>query len=498
MNAVAQQHDEMAAQRRNNAAWRLLVAENAPLILGFLDRVFLTPNVRQMPSPELVDALDDHLWALRAADAEVYPKDAEAYLGDWVEKKWLRRWYPASTDVPHYAPTSAVETAAAFARSLSRREFLGTASRLLTVRDLLRQITAGAAADLDVRLAALQRQRAEIDEQIDALRSGTAGGLDETAIRERYAQAVATARELLGDLREVEENFRDLGRGVRRQATTWNGPRGEFLKMVFGTTAEIGASDQGRSWSAFWEHMTSQRQREELDELLAAVNDVPALAGTDDQVGRLLREDLFSGAGDTQRTIASLSAQLRRFLDERSWTETRRIHEAMKSALAAAMRVGDGELREAGSELPGLGADLALPLERPLYTPRVHARLDSSLTDPSDDEPLDALVDLFDISHIDLAALRDAVAATVVAHGGHATLAQVVEAHPLAEGLAELVGYLQVADDGATLLTDRREQIAWIDAEGRRRQADVPLVLFGDIRRLTSVPNGAVTEQGGR
>ena len=29
---------------------------------------------------------------------------------------------------------------------------------------------------------------------------------------------------------------------------------------------------------------------------------------------------------------------------------------------------------------------LALPLERPLYTPRVHARLDSSLTDPSDDE----------------------------------------------------------------------------------------------------------------
>jgi flagellar motility protein MotE (MotC chaperone) len=498
MNAVAQQHGELAAQRRNNAAWRLLVADNAPLILGFLDRVFLTPNVRQLPGPELVDALDDHLWALRAAEAEAYPKDAEAYLGDWVEKRWLRRWYPANTDVPHYAPTSAVETAAAFARSLSRREFLGTASRLLTVRDLLRQITAGAATDPDVRLAALQRQRAEIDEQIDALRSGTAGGLDETAIRERYAQAVATARELLGDLREVEENFRDLDREVRRQATTWSGPRGEFLKLVFGTTAEIGASDQGRSWSAFWEHMTSQRQREELDELLAAVSNVPALADAGDQVGQLLREELFGAAGDTQRTVASLSAQLRRFLDERSWTETRRIHEAVKSALAAAMRVGDGELREAGSELPGMGADLALPLERPLYTPRVHARLDSSLAEPNDDEPLEALVDLFDISHIDLAALRDAVAATVVSHGGHATLAQVVEARPLTEGLAELIGYLQVADDGAALLSDRREQVAWIDAEGRRRQADVPLVLFGDSAHLTPVPAAAATNQRGR
>jgi hypothetical protein len=497
MNGVVQQHDELASQRRNNAAWRLLVADHAPLILGFLDRVFLTANARQLPGPELVDALDDHLWALRGADSQVYPKDAESYLGDWVEKKWLRRWYPSNTDVPHYAPTSAVETAAVFARSLSRREFLGTASRLLTVRDLLRQITAGAATDPDVRLAALHRQRAEIDEQIAALRAGTADGLDATAIRERYAQAVSTARELLGDLREVEENFRDLDREVRRQATTWSGPRGEFLKMVFGVTAEIGGSDQGRSWSAFWEHMTSQRQRDELDELLAAVNGVPALGGVGDQVGQLLREELFSAAGDTQRTVASLSAQLRRFLDERSWTETRRIHEAIKSALAAAMRVGDGELRESASELPGMGADLALPLERPLYTPRVHARLDTSLAESKDDEPLEALVDLFDISHIDLAALRDAVAATIASYGGHASLAQVVAAHPLAEGLAELIGYLQVADDGATLVTDRRERIAWIDAEGRRRQADVPLVLFGDSTHLTPVPAGAAADQRG-
>ena len=35
MNAVAQ-HDELASRRRDNAAWRLLVADNAPLILGFL------------------------------------------------------------------------------------------------------------------------------------------------------------------------------------------------------------------------------------------------------------------------------------------------------------------------------------------------------------------------------------------------------------------------------------------------------------------------------
>lgn len=330
-----------------------------------------------------------------------------------------------------------------------------------------------------MRLAALQRQRAEIDEQVGAIRSGADGGLDDTAIRERYAQAVATARELLADLREVEENFRALDRDVRLRATTWNGPRGEFLKTVFGSTAEIGASDQGRSWKAFWEHMLSARQQAELEELLAAVGDVPALAGVGDQIDELLREELFVAAEATQRTVASLSAQLRRFLDERSWTESRRIHEVIRATLAAALAVRDRDVRELGSELPGMRADIALPLERPLHTPRTTTRLNSAAAAEDGPTAVEALADLFDISHIDLTALRSAVAETVAAHGGRATLAQVVRAHPLTEGLAELIGYLQVSDDGGVVLADRREQIDWVDATGRHRLADVPLILYG-------------------
>ncbi|WP_236830106.1 DUF3375 domain-containing protein [Blastococcus sp. KM273128] len=503
-----QQHDELAAQRHGHPAWRLLVADNAPLVLGFLDRVFLTPNVRLMPGPELIEALEDQLFAVRRGNPDAYPKTPEAYLADWSDPKngWLRKSYPGSSDVPHYAPTSAVETAAAFVRSLGRREFLGTASRLLTVRNLLREITAGAATDPEVRLAALQRQREEIDAQIDAIRSGADRGLDDTAIRERYTQAVTTARELLGDLREVEENFRALDREVRLRATTWSGPRGEFLKTVFGSTAEIGASDQGRSWRAFWEHMLSARQQEELEELLSAIEDVPALAGTGDQFDQLLREELFAAAEDTQRIVASLSAQLRRFLDERTWTEGRRIHEVIRTTLAAALEVRDRDVRELGSRLPSMRADIALPLERPLHTPRTKHRLNSTVTTEDDDVlGADGLTDLFDISHIDLAALRAAVADTVTANGGHATLAQVIAAHPLTEGLAELVGYLQVSDDGATLHTDRRENVEWVDDSGRRRRAAVPLILFGEdpapptiTRPVAPSPDLTTVEQGSR
>ncbi len=480
MTAV-QQHDDLAAQRRGHPAWKLLVADNAPMILGVLERVFLAPNVRQLAQPQLLEALEDHLYALRRVDPAAYPKTPEAYLSDWADPKnnWLRRSYPGNTDIAHYAPTAAVETAAAFVRSLGRREFLGTASRLLTVRDLLRQITAGAATDPEVRLAALRRQRDEIDAQIRAINEGTDGGLDDTAIRERYGQAVTTARELLADLREVEENFRALDREVRLQATTWDGPRGEFLKTVFGSTAEIGASDQGRSWKAFWEHMLSARQQAELDELLAAINDVPALAGSAGQIDQLLREELFVAADATQRTVASLSAQLRRFLDERSWTESRRIHEIIRTTLAAALAVRDLDVRELGSEVPSMRADVALPLERPLYTPRTAVVLDSAVADETAVDDVLALADLFDLNHIDVTALRASVADTVRSHGGHATLAQVVREHPLTDGLAELVGYLQVSDTDGLVVSDRRELVDWVDATGRHRQAELPLIVFG-------------------
>ena len=51
--------------RKNNPAWRLLCAQHAPLIISFLYRVFIAPNVRIMPQADLVEALEDELYALR-------------------------------------------------------------------------------------------------------------------------------------------------------------------------------------------------------------------------------------------------------------------------------------------------------------------------------------------------------------------------------------------------------------------------------------------------
>ncbi|QSB16696.1 DUF3375 family protein [Natronosporangium hydrolyticum] len=47
------QYEEIAALRKHSPAWRLLCADNAPLVLSFLHRVFVEGNARSVTATEL-------------------------------------------------------------------------------------------------------------------------------------------------------------------------------------------------------------------------------------------------------------------------------------------------------------------------------------------------------------------------------------------------------------------------------------------------------------
>ena len=104
-------------------AWRLLRADLAPLVASFLDRVFLKPNVRQMPESDLVRHLEDDLFRLRRELGEDrFPRDAPAYLDEWASDKhgWLRKRYVSGIDEPQFDITPAAEAAPAIRMAITR------------------------------------------------------------------------------------------------------------------------------------------------------------------------------------------------------------------------------------------------------------------------------------------------------------------------------------------------------------------------------------------
>jgi hypothetical protein len=475
------EHSAVEALRRTHPAWRLLAADHAPLVVSFLQRAFIVANVRSMPQPELISKLEDFLFDLRQKLGEsAFPRAAAAYLDEWAadDKGWLRKYYALESDEPQFDLTPATEKALDFVAALGERQLVSTESRLLTVFELLRQLTEGTQTDAKARIADLARRRAEIDAEMQRLVDGRVDVMEPAQIKDRFLQMAATARGLLSDFRLLDQSFRDLDRNVRERIATWEGGKGALLEDVFGERDAISDSDQGRSFRAFWDFLMSPARQEELSERLQAVLELPAVRELAPD-RRLLRVhyDWLEAGEVAQRTVARLSEQLRRYLDDRALMENRRIMQLLREVEQHALSVRERPPGAAFMELDEAGPALELPLERPLFAPPHKPRIaaDALLAGLSD-VPADAL---YAQVYVDRGLLQAHVRRALQTRS-QVSLAELLELRPLELGLAELCTYLALAaDDRESVIDDGQHQrVVWTDPEGVAREATLPLVIF--------------------
>lgn len=473
-------HDDLQNLRRMHPAWRLLVADNAPMIISFLHGSFVAPNVRVLAATDLENRLEDFLFHLRGQLGEdAYPRAARAYLSDWSadERGWLRRYYPEHGDEPHYDLTPATEQAIQWLKSLEQPHFIGAESRLTLVFDLLQQILQGAESDPEARIRDLEARRDVIDREIQQIRAGHINLMDPTQLRERFLQMAGTARGLLADFRQVEENFRALDRQVREKVATWEGGKGEVLDEVFGEQDRITDSDQGRSFRAFWDLLMSPARQEALSEQLERVLALVEVAELEpDPRLRRIHYDWLAAGEYTQRMVARLSEQLRRYLDDQAWLENRRIMTLIRELEQHALA-----LREHPPELT-LSLDepspcIELPMERPLFSPPIRPHIRQQQLEAG--ESLATPDALFEQTWVDRTLLQGRIRQALQTRD-QITLATLLDEHPLEHGLAELVAYLSLAaEDHRSVIDEAHPQtVHWRDARGILRRATLPQILF--------------------
>jgi len=481
MNPGQVSHEMLVSLRKNHPAWRLLRADSAPLVASFLHRVFITPNVREIAQADLQEALEDELFALRERlGEESYPRSAADYLNDWADNAqgWLRKFYPQNSDEPHYDLTPATEKGIRWLAGLTERSFIGTESRLLTLFDLLQQIAEGSETDPKLRIAELRKKRREIDAEIKQIQGGDIPLLDETAVKDRFQQFVMMAGELLSDFREVEQNFRMLDRRVRERIALWEGGKGELLQDILHECDDISDSDQGKSFRAFWDFLMSSSRQEELTRLLDKVMALAPIAESrPDARLRRVHYDWLEAGEHTQRTVAQLSSQLRRFLDDKAWLENKRIMEILsqiKSNASATIKMPPQDLN---MHMDDMKLDFVLPMERPLYQPPLQSIIEAVQLEMGD-EDMNAEA-LFSQVVVDKGRLKLALA-QALQEQTQISLVELLHIHPLEHGLAELVIWLQLASEQARCVIDedKQEILQWRTALGLIKQATLPHILF--------------------
>ncbi len=480
------------SQRQKHPAWRLLRADHAPLIASFLHHAFIAPTVRTLSQSNSISQLEDALYRLRREYGEdEFPRSAQAYLDDWAadDHGWLRKYYPPQSDEAHFDITPATEKAIEWLASLGERQFVGTESRLLTVFELLRGLVEGAESDPQRRIARLNRRKSDIEAEIARIEAGRIDVMGATGVKERFLQMAATARGLLADFREVEQNFRNLDRSVRERIAMWEGSKSELLDTVFNERDLISDSDQGRSFRAFWDFLMSPARQEELTSLLAAALDMEPVKALepDRRILRVHYDWLVAGEA-AQRTVARLSEQLRRYLDDQAWLENRRIMELIRSIEQTALDLRDSPPSGMIMKLDDTAPDISLAMDRPLFSPPLDSAVDDVL--PTDDPEHISADALFGHVYVDKAKLIANIR-RALQQKGQISLAELVEQQPLEQGLAEVVTYFSLAAEDADAQIDdgNKQTLAWIDnTTGLERQATLPLVIYSRGKAAPAAP----------
>ncbi|MFT5133368.1 MAG: flagellar motility protein MotE (MotC chaperone) [Gammaproteobacteria bacterium] len=483
-------YQTLEALRQNHPAWRLLTSPHAPLLASFFQKTFVDKNARIIPQANLVEALEDELFHLREMlGDDKFPKSALEYLNDWAapEKGWLRKFYRQDSDEVQFDLTPATEKAMAWLEGLSQRSFVGTESRLLTLFDLLRQLSEGSDEDPQTRLQELQKRREDIDIEISQVQQGNVTLLNDTAIKDRFMQFNQQARELLADFREVEHNFRQLDRSVRERIATWDGGKGELLVEIMGKRDAIADTDQGTSFRAFWDFLMSPERQAEFSERLDKVLALPIIEELKpDKRTRRIHHDWLEAGEYTQRTVALLSQQLRRFLDDQAWLENRRIMDILHGIESKTLKMRE-ELKSSASSnefmtIEASAASIELPMERPLYKPPINPVIANiQLEDGSQD--LDSSV-LYSQIVIDKTAIARHIRQSLQSQS-QVSLSELCQVRPLKQGLAELVAYLELGEergsgDRFAMLIDEdvEDIIVWTREDKKESRARMPRVIY--------------------
>ncbi len=473
-------HDYLLEFKRTHPALRLLAADTAPLILGFLYRVFVQPNRRGIGQDELESQLDDYLFGLhRIYGDDIYPRSGSQYLESWAdpERGILRKYYPDRGDEPEYDLTPASAKAIDWVQGLKERQFIGTESRLRIIIKLLREIIQSTEQDQDAVIRDLELQKQVIEQKIAAIKERGVSPADPTRVREQFFQAEDMARRLLADFRQVEYNFRALDRETRELIATSDKPKGELLDEIFVDQDVIRDSDQGRSFQGFWELLMTPTGQAELQEMLAAIYRLQEIEELQpDPFLEKIRYSLLEAGERVYKTANQLVEQLRRFLDDQAWLENRRIMELIKEIEKQAVAVKDNMPPDKSFATTNqVKPTLELPMSRNLFSPSRGIRLDEVIVEDGDtDIPADLL---YEQIYVDKELLQQRIRRLLQTRS-QISLPEVINSHPLERGLAELVAYVNIGCQEG-LVDEEQEELIPVTMENNVKcHVRMPRVLF--------------------
>ena len=468
--------------------------ESAAILISFLFSEFKVKNEITVREDLLAESLNFHLLEIKKnyPDDSVPEKISEQILTDWANLDFFRKFYASGSDIPFYELTPSSEKILNYMQDLDKKEFVGTESRLLKIFEILREISFRSSNDPDIRIAELEKRKSQIESEILEIQSGNLKKFTSTQVKERYYELFDTARRLLSDFREVENNFREIASLIRSKIEESYTNRGEILDLLLKKEDILFDEDQGKSFIAFFEFLMSEEKQTELSDLIEYMQEIPEIKEIENNYDvssfnrnhffRKLKSYMVSESRKVNKTNAKIAEGLRKFIAPKNLHENKRLSE-----LIAQIKIEAGRLKESPAakevvfELQG-NPVINLIMERPLFTPPDSVNIsDQTYTEGEDSNyTLSDLESLYNRMYIDkeelLGNIRDCLR-----YETQISLSKILEKFPTNKGLLDVVGYFSLLNDGIVHFIDE-EKIEAIQVyskeSGKTFNIKVPKLVF--------------------
>lgn len=466
----------------HSTAWALLRAANAPVAVAVLGAHLADPR-REMPSAVLINAVEADLDELRAHGFDL-PQTALQYCKAWLEAGFLIR-RPTESREELYSLSDGALAAIRFVQELSEPRSSVTESRLTTIVERIRQLSIETDPDVSRRIEMLRTERDRLDEEISRLASGDVEILETDRAAEQAGDVLALAAELPEDFARLRASLEALNSRLRRQLIDEPQSRGSVLDDIFRGVDLLQESEAGRSFAAFYALVLDPERTSALDDDIDALLERPfARSLTPEQRTQLRRllPAMQDSSSEIHQVMTSLSRSLRRFVQSEELAEERQVNQLLRAATSEAHTLfeqGCRPFREIGFVLNLTRVPVSSVSALTLHDPQ-----DAAVTEEvveSEAPPVDVAELRRSVreSEIDTAELIDAVNAVLRDHGP-CTIAEVFSHRPASQGVASVVGLLDLAERHAVMVPDRHEEVRWVPADSvaDARAAVLPVHLF--------------------
>jgi FtsZ-binding cell division protein ZapB len=225
----------------SSPAVKLLRAKSAPKILCFFYRSFKENQVPYLTEEKIIDQLSDFLkeYDIEAEEDHYqflltdFETKARQLIDTWTEKGFFRNYESPDNEIM-YELSSHSEKVIQWLEQLDTKEFVGTESCFKDIFNKLQELVANTTENLDMKIRELKERKKKLEQEINnILTSGKVSIYDDYQIKSRVLELTRSAKELLSDFKEVEDNFKTITRNIYLKHTDPNQTKGAILGYTF-------------------------------------------------------------------------------------------------------------------------------------------------------------------------------------------------------------------------------------------------------------------------